>query len=158
MGDAESLARDHVGKLALDLVARGETDRVHDDVQVAPAGFELLEDRIDLLVLGDVERHHQLRSGLRGDLVDPGFQFLVLIRECQFGALAVHGLGNAPRDRARTGDADDQRAFTLQDSHCRFLCMQASSRSAMVVARSGMAPRAGVEPATCRLGGGCSIL
>src|SRR5207247_1252585 len=57
---------------ALQVLERRERDRVDEDVERAPAPFELGEERVDLLLLRDVARHHgdALVLGKRADELD----------------------------------------------------------------------------------------
>ena len=52
---------------------------------------------------------------LLGNFFHPRFEFFGLVGEGQFGALRVHGLGDAPGNGAGAGDTHDQGAFTGQE-------------------------------------------
>src|SRR5690606_23916302 len=118
-------------------LARGERDRVHQDVEASfPVLAELFEQRRDLGIVGDVERERRTAAQPGRDLVDARLQLLVLVGEGELGAFAVHGLGNAVGDRTRAGDAGDQCTVALQDTHGR-LAMWTGRYSATPAASAG---------------------
>ena len=118
MGDVEAFAVDAVEEIAFDRLARGECDAVHEDVEtVAPVRAEFGEAGVDLFVGGDVERQHDLAAVLGGGVLDARLQLLVLVGQRQFRAFAVHGIGDAGGDRTLAGDAGDQCALALQETH-----------------------------------------
>jgi hypothetical protein len=115
--DREVLAGEVVQVLALQRFARRETHRVHEDVETVPVPAQFGEQSVDLCVLGDVARQHDVRAEGVGRLVDAILQPLVLISEGELSAFAMHCVGNAPGDRALAGDADDQGTLAVQESH-----------------------------------------
>ena len=117
MREREALAREAVEELALQRLARREADRMHEDVEAVPAPPEFGEHRFDLRVAGHVQRQHDVGTELARRLVDAVLEPVVLVREGEAGAFAVHRLGDAPGDRAMAGDADDECALALEESH-----------------------------------------
>ena len=117
MGDGEVLAGQAVEELAGDRLARGEGDAVDEDVEAVPVLAELLEAGGDLRIVGDVERQHDIAADSAAAFSTRDLQFVVLVGERQFRAFAVHGLGDAAGDGTLAGDAGDQCALALQESH-----------------------------------------
>ncbi len=117
MGDAEVLAGQALQVFALDRFARGEADRMHQDVEAIPALAQLGEDVVDLRVLGDVQRQHDVGVALLGGILDARLELVVLVGEGEFGALTEHRFGDAAGDRTLAGDTDDQGALAGQKSH-----------------------------------------
>src|SRR5690606_1232538 len=82
-----------------------------------PALAKLLEAFADLLVAGHVQRQDDVAAEAGRGLLDPRAQLVVEIGERQFRALAMHRLGDAAGDRAVAGDAGDECALALQETH-----------------------------------------
>ena len=117
MRDLEGFARQAFEKIAGDRFARREADRVHQTVQVIPGFAEIGEQRIDLLVAADVAVEHQLAVEFFREIGDAVLEALADIGECQFGAFALAGLGDAIGDGAVGQQAGDQDFFALQECH-----------------------------------------
>ena len=62
MGDAEGIARDAVEKVALDGLARRESDGMHQAFEAVPVLAEFGEEGIDLRVLRDVAGEDQKKK------------------------------------------------------------------------------------------------
>jgi AcrR family transcriptional regulator len=114
MGNAKAFAGGDFGEVAVQLVARGETDRVNDAVQAVPLLAQGLEHRDDFFIAGHITREAQFGVGAPAcrELFDPPFEFLVLISEGQFCAFSVHGRGDTRGDGQFAGNANDQYALT----------------------------------------------
>ena len=123
VGDAETFTGGDFGKVAVQLVARGKADGVHDAIQAVPLFRQLDEYLFDLGVIGHIAGEAQLRTGAPAgsEFFNPAFQLFVLIGEGQFGALAVHGRGNAGGNGQFAGDANDEYALSAEKSHSAFL-------------------------------------
>ena len=72
---------------------------------------------VDLGVVGDVERQDELRAQRLGQRLHALLELLVDVGERELGAFAVHGLRDAPGDGTIGCDADDERAFSAQETH-----------------------------------------
>ena len=72
---------------------------------------------VDLGVVGDVERHDELRAQRLGERLHAILELLVDVGERELGAFAMHGLRDAPGDGTIGCDADDERALTAQETH-----------------------------------------
>src|SRR5690606_21945146 len=95
-------------------------DRVHQDVEaIRPVPGERIEQRGDLGVVGHVERIRRAAAEPGGDILHARLQFFVLVAEGELGALPMHRLGDAVGDRALAGDAGDECALALQETHGR---------------------------------------
>src|SRR5690606_31531770 len=57
------------------------------------------------------------RAVLCRGILDARLELVVLVGQGELGALPVHCLGDAVGDRALAGDAGDERALALQESH-----------------------------------------
>ena len=88
-----------------------------DDVQAVPLLAERLESTGDFIITADVTGNTESGIAFGGHLFDPAGEFLVLVGKGEDGPLPVHGLCDAPGDGAVAGEADDQRAFAVQESH-----------------------------------------
>src|SRR5690606_16188279 len=102
---------------ALELIGRSESDRVHENVEAVPTRRERIEERVDLAVVGDVERQRDIAFELRGESADPVRELLRLIAECELGAFAPHRLCDTPAARSIAGGADDQGPLAGQETH-----------------------------------------
>jgi hypothetical protein len=90
---------------------------MHQDVEMIPARFQRGETAGDVLVQPDIHGERDVRAQFPGERHDAVGHALD-VRERQFRALAVHGLGDAPGDGPIRGQPDDQRALAGQKSHC----------------------------------------
>src|SRR5690606_6282643 len=118
VSNPEALAAHGVDVAAFELIGRRERDRVNEDVEaVRPAPGELTEARVDLSVVRDVERQHEVAAELCGEAAHALGELVGLVRERELGAFALHGLCDAPGDRAIARDADDQGALTGEKTH-----------------------------------------
>ncbi|MNY46937.1 hypothetical protein D3C86_1821650 [compost metagenome] len=120
MSDLEAFTGGDFGKVAVQLVARSEADRVDDTVQTIPLLGQFLENAGDVVIVGHVAREAQVRAGAPacGELFDAALELVVLVGEGQFRTLAVHRGGDAGGDGQLAGDADDQHALTGEKTHC----------------------------------------
>src|SRR5690606_5812819 len=140
VGGVPVLPGQAVEKLALDRLARRVGDRVDQDVEPVPALAELLEAGGDLVVAGHVEGQHDIAAKRGGGLLDTRAQLVIEVGECHLGTLAVHGLGDAAGDRAVAGDAGDECALALQETHdCSSMLVAAGQgrQSASLTTRCG---------------------
>src|SRR5699024_4631856 len=96
---------------------RCEADGVNQDVEAAQRLTRAPNETLDVLVVADVALEDGVRVELTGHLPRPPGELFALVAEGEACALAVHGLGNAPGDRAFAGEAGDQRALALQETH-----------------------------------------
>ncbi|MNR03173.1 hypothetical protein D3C85_1190540 [compost metagenome] len=121
--DAETVTGGGFGEVAVQLVARGEADGVHDAVQAVPLLAQLFEDLGDFFIAGHVAREAQLRARTPAlcELFDTTLEFVVLISEGKLSALAMHGGSDAGCDGQLAGDTDDQYALTGEKTHVLLL-------------------------------------
>ena len=119
VGNLETFTGSDFGKVAIELIAWGEADRVDDAVQAIPLLAQLLEHLGNIRVVGDVAREAHLGAGAPagGELLDATLELVVLISERQFSAFTVHGGGDARGNRQFAGNADDQYALTGEKTH-----------------------------------------
>src|SRR5690606_6184593 len=119
MGDLEAFAGGDFGEVAVELIAGGEAHRMDDAVQAIPLLRQCFKDTDDLRIVGDIAREAQLGVGAPalGEFLDATLELVVLVGEGEFGALAMHGSGNARSDGEFTGDAYDQYALSCEKSH-----------------------------------------
>ena len=117
MRDAEGLARGVGGEAALDRLARREGHGMHENVEMAPVALHARGGGVDLGVDGDVERHQQLRADRGGERLDALAEAVIGVAEGELRALRVHGLGDAPGDRAVGRHANDQGALAREHPH-----------------------------------------
>ena len=117
LGDAEGLAGETVEEVALERLAGCEGDRVHQAVEAVPVLADLFEEAGDLGVVLHVEREDQRAAEVRGELGDAILEAVVLIGEGKFRAFAVHGLGNAVRNRTVAQQTRDQDSFAGEKAH-----------------------------------------
>jgi hypothetical protein len=115
--DAETVARHGVDEGALQFLARREGYRMHHDVDAVPALTQRRKRGRDLRVLGHVHRQRDVAAALGGEFLDPLAQLVILVGEGEFGALPVHGLGDAGGDRAVARNTHHKCAFSSQKSH-----------------------------------------
>ncbi len=137
MGDTERLAVHGIEVVALQRLAGCEGDGMHENVQSVPVFAELGECGVDLLVELHVAGHGDLGVELRGELLDTGFQTLVLVGERQRGPLAMHGLGDAPGNGAVPRHTDHERPFAFEKSHRRSPQMLVRCQAGSVPERDG---------------------
>ncbi|MND84548.1 hypothetical protein D3C80_764420 [compost metagenome] len=123
MSDAETFTGGGFGEVAVQLVARGEADGVHDAVQAVPLLAQLFEDLGDFFIAGHIAREAQLRARTPAlcELFDTTLEFVVLISEGKLSALAMHGGSDAGCDGQLAGDTDDQYALTGEKTHVLLL-------------------------------------
>src|SRR6185295_9951710 len=126
--DAKALARHGIEVAPVELVRRRERHGVHEDVEPVPALRKAGEERVDLAVVGNVERQREVAAELLGHVFDAALELVGLIAEREIGALAAHGLGDAPGERAVAREADDDRALPSQKPH-QLLCSVTSTNS-----------------------------
>ena len=103
----EVLARG-VGVAAAQLVAVGEGERMHDEIERAPFLADHLEHALNALQILDVGLHDDLGADAFGERHGAAAEGATLIGEGKLGALAVQHAGDAPGDRAIVGDAHHQ--------------------------------------------------
>src|SRR5690606_36863085 len=102
---------------SLELIGRREGDGVDENVEAVPTRRETVEERVDLAVVGDVERQHDIALELRGEPADAVCELLRLIAERELGAFATHRLCDTPRDRSVARDADDHGPPAGEKTH-----------------------------------------
>ncbi len=100
-----------------EVVAVGVRDRVHEDVDGAQERSHRLEERRDVIVVGDValldegccdtrrQRLHAAPEGFRG------------VREADARSVLVKGAGDCPRDGALVRNAEHNRRLPVQECH-----------------------------------------
>ena len=114
----KALAGDAVEIAAGELLARRKGDAVHDDVERSPASTAIrCEGGVDLGVVRDVHRQHELGAEALRHLGDAVLEPVVLIGEGELGALATHRGGDAVRDRTLGREPDDQGALAGKKTH-----------------------------------------
>src|SRR5690606_27038297 len=116
-----AFAVDRVDVAALQLVARRERDRVDQDVEAVPVLAELCEESVDLRVVRNIERQHDLALLLGRELAYALGQLVVLVAEGELRAFAPQRIGDAPCDRAMACEAHDDGALAGEKSHERTL-------------------------------------
>ena len=90
---------------------------MHDPVQPVPAGAQVAEQRLDLLVAGHVARKDQIAAEVGCQSHHAVFDALALVGEGERRALAVHGLGDAVRDGPVAEQPGDQDLLVAQEAH-----------------------------------------
>ena len=119
VGDAEVLAGGEE-EIVLDGVGGREADGVDEDIDLWEGGGDLGEERVDVLVAGDVALESAAGSGL-AEIVEQFFGFaleaLGLVGEDQGGAGLGQLLGYAVGNAALVGEAEDDGHFSLQIDH-----------------------------------------
>ncbi len=110
MRHAEPLAGGGLDEAAGEGLARRKRHGMHQDVEGLPVGLQMREPLGNLLIGCHVHDEGQLRPQLLGERHD-AVRHALDMREGEFGALAVHGLRDAPGDGPVGGKANDQRAF-----------------------------------------------
>ena len=105
-----------VGVAALQLVAVGKADRVHEEIQRAPGAAQLVEHRIDGGDVLDVAGQDELRADRLRQRLDALAERVALIGEGELGAVRRKRPGDAPGDRMIVGDAHDQPALALHQT------------------------------------------
>jgi hypothetical protein len=91
---------------------------MHEDVEaVGPVLAQFAEAVRNLLVAGDIQRDDDVAAVLFSGLFDARLEFVGLVGESQLRTFAVHGFGDAACDRTLAGDAGDQCALALQETH-----------------------------------------
>ena len=109
-------------KPPLQVVDRGERDRVDEDVEPAPPAVDLGEERVDLFLLRDVARPDRDRLVVRqrrDELEHVVLQPFVGPVERELGAFALERRGNPPGDAALVADAHDERFLSVKETHRR---------------------------------------
>ena len=76
------------------------------------------EERVDLRVVGHVERQREVAAELRRHVFDAALELVGLVAEREIRALTAHGLGDAPGDRTAAREADDDGALAGEKSPC----------------------------------------
>ena len=117
MGDFKAFTRDRVDVVAVELVGGSKANRVNETIERWPYFYQLAEQRFNARVFRHVARQHNVRVQRGGEIFHAAFQFVVLIRERQFGPFAVHRLGNAVGDGQFAGDAGNQDTFAGKKTH-----------------------------------------
>ena len=115
--DREPLARQAFEETTIERFARRIADRMHQDVETIPALAEFSEYAVDLRIIGDVARQHDVRPARLRGRFHARLELVHLIGKGEFRAFAMHRFGDAAGDRALAGDADDQCALSLQETH-----------------------------------------
>ena len=86
---------------------------MNQEVQFAPGRFDLGEDRVHAVRVGDVAGKNQRRLDAFGQWADALFQGIALIGETQGRTMRRGGLGYSPRDRTVVRDPHDQALLAL---------------------------------------------
>src|SRR5215212_1163320 len=100
--------------LAMQILERGEGDRVEEDIEPAPLLLDCSEHGLQLTLGANVERQQDWRFQLAGKRLDIGLGPGVEVGHRKIGTEAAKGLGAAPGDRALVGNAGDQ-AFAASE-------------------------------------------
>ena len=119
MGNAKALASDRIDEAPLDLLSRGEANRVHQDVQAIPVLSQGFGQRRQIGIDGDVAGEHDLAAKFGSGSFNTAAQTLILIGEGQFGPFAGHRGGNALGNGSIAGDTADQRTLASEKGHGR---------------------------------------
>ena len=125
--DLEPFPAHDVDVAAFELIGRRVGDRVDQDVEAVPALPERLEERVDLPVVGHVQRQHDIAAELAGHLLDATLELVGLIVERELRALLLERLRDPPGDRAVARKPDDNGAFTGRNPIDSFLSNAAQS-------------------------------
>ena len=99
------------------LVTAGEGDRVHQHVDLPEILACRLGDGGDVIVLRDVAFFDPFAVDLFGQRPDAALERLACVADANPGALAVHGLRDAPGDRALICQSKDQCGLSFQQTH-----------------------------------------
>lgn len=100
VGDAEAFPRGDVHIVAIQLVGRGVTDRVDNNVDVVPVLAQFGEHSFYFVIAGNIARENQRTAPAFGEFLYSGFELFILVSECQLGALFGKGFGDAISDRS----------------------------------------------------------
>src|SRR5262249_16690503 len=115
--DAKRLAAGVLDESAGDRLARRKCDCMDHNVELAPFTLEQVERGVDLAIDGDVQRHGDLGADRLSQGLHALLHLVVDLSEGQLRALALHSLGDAPRDGTVSRNAYDKGAFTGKKSH-----------------------------------------
>jgi uncharacterized membrane protein len=115
--DFEAFTGYGINVVAVQLIARCETDGVHEAVKFRPCFRQLGEHAIDAFILSNVTFQNDAGTQLRGKLFHTAFQLLVLVGERQLSAFTVHSLCDAVCDGQFAGNASYQNALTGKKTH-----------------------------------------
>ena len=105
------LASRRIDVAAVEFVLVREGDGVDEEIEPAPLGRELGEQRVDRRLVVHVARIDELGAEFGGQRLDPLLQGIALIGQRDFGALRGERLGDAPGDRPVVGHAEDEAAL-----------------------------------------------
>src|SRR5690242_15689526 len=114
MRHLERFTRGGVDETSSQGFAWRECHRVHDDVEGVPMVLELRKSRRNLGIRSNIHGHRNLATHLTGQFDDALFESIILISERELGPFPVHGLSNAPADRALRSHAHDEGAFSSE--------------------------------------------
>ncbi len=117
MGLGECIAAGGLDEAAGQRLARGEGDRMDQDVEPVPGLAQPREGGVDLGVDADVHRHDQRRAERGRELDYAILDAVVLVGEGELRALPLHGLRYAPGDRTIGGQAHHQGLSSRQKPH-----------------------------------------
>src|SRR5260221_8907854 len=117
MRELEAFARS-LHELVLQVLARGEGDGVDERVKTAELLVDLLEDRVDLGVAGDVARQDERGVLERArQLLDALLQTVALVGEGEAHPLARESLRDRPRNRALVSHTENDSGLSFEHRH-----------------------------------------
>ena len=90
---------------------------MHEAVKAAPAFLQGIDNRFNLIVLGDVHFKADIAAEFIGKFRDAIAEALAHVREGELGAFTMTGAGDAVRNRAVGQNARDQKFLALQKAH-----------------------------------------
>ena len=127
MGNPEIFAGGDIDIIAVQRITRRKSDRMHNTIQAIPMFAQFSKHRVDMFINADIAFNYDVGIALPSHFFDAALQLFILERKRQFSALAVHGLRDAPCDRAVARQAHNQDPFALHKTHCHlpmFLLLQ----------------------------------
>lgn len=87
-----------------------------DEIDLAPLGLGGVKHRINGGGIGDVTVAEQSGAEFGSQRLDALLQRIALIGECDFGALGLARLGDAPGDGAIVGDTQNDTTLALHQA------------------------------------------
>jgi hypothetical protein len=84
---------------------------VNDEVDLAPQLFDVVEDSIDGRLVADIAMSSKNAVYFCNQGLNALLQRIALVGKCDFAALRMNSLGNAPRNRTIVGNAHDDAAL-----------------------------------------------
>jgi hypothetical protein len=101
----------------VELIPVGESDGVHQDIDLSESFCSLPGHPLDLFILGDITGGDEGAAQRFGQRADAPLQSLSGVAKADPGALLVKGLGDPPGDRAFVRNAENQCGLPFQKAH-----------------------------------------